>query len=124
MVDLKYKLMFLVGLIFFVIGLFNLNNEYHVILWLGCIIMALSFISYNGSTDEMERISENYARNVRKSTWSKAYIVAKLILCIVMCICAVLFSDKHRWLGIIGLLLSIYVIPDTYITYVKRREDD
>lgn len=124
MIDLKYKLMFLVGLILFVIGLFNLNNEYHIILWLGAVIMVLSLLLYNWSTDEMKRISKNYERNVRKSTWSKAYIMAESLIGTIICIIVVLFSDKYRWLGIIGLLLSIYEIPYTYITFVKRRDDD
>lgn len=124
MIDLKYKLMFLVGLILFVIGLFNLNNEYHIILWLGAVIMVLSLLLYNWSTDEMKKISKNYERNVRKSTWSKAYIMAESLIGTIICIIVVLFSDKYRWLGIIGLLLSIYEIPYTYITFVKRRDDD
>lgn len=116
--------MFLVGLVLLVIGLFNLNNEYHIILWLGAIIMVLSLLLYNWSTEEMKRISKNYERNVRKSTWSKTYIMAESLIGTIICIIVVLFSDKYRWLGIIGLLLSIYDIPYTYITFVKRREDD
>ncbi len=122
MINKKSKILFLVGIIISISG-FLLHNNYPLIVWGGIIITIYSIILMT-ENEETDAIYDAYTRKIRKTKYTRIYFVLKNITWVIFFLYGFFFIEELKTLSILGLLLSIYIIPYNYKTYYKRRVDD
>ncbi|WP_455646059.1 hypothetical protein [Methanosphaera sp.] len=74
--------------------------------------------------EETDAIYDAYTRKIRKTKYTRIYFVLKNITWVIFFLYGFFFIEELKTLSILGLLLSIYIIPYNYKTYYKRRVDD